>query len=68
MKDILNIVDVFIVLSSLADIILTTSNLKNGSSFAVIKAFRSLRLLRIFKLTRSFKTLKNILLTILITI
>jgi hypothetical protein len=65
----LNIFDSFIVIVSLIDTILSeTDHAVSGRAFAVLTAFRTLRLFRILKLARQWKTLRTLLITIAATL
>jgi hypothetical protein len=59
-KDYFNIFDALIVLLSLVEIIFIYSNGKSISGGALL-AFRGVRLLRVFKLARSWKSLRTLL-------
>ena len=60
LRDSMNIFDGCIVMLSLIEIVL--ESLMSGSiDFSVVAAFRSLRIFRIFKLARSWASLRNIL-------
>ena len=61
-KDSMNIFDLIIIMSSVAEIALSTN--ESG----VISAFRGIRLFRLFKLTRSNLTLRSLVDSILYTI
>ena len=69
-RDSFNLFDAFIVAISLADLIITVS-ISNDSSetpTGALSAFRGLRLLRIFKLARSWTSFREILAKILKTL
>ena len=64
-RDKFNLFDCFIVLISTVEIVLSEAELERGfSSSGAISAFRAIRLLRIFKLARSWKSFQEILIKI----
>lgn len=68
-RDSLNLFDSVIVLVSVVEWILTTTNqLGSGSSLAAISGFRTLRLFRMFKLARQWVKLRQLILAIIATL
>ena len=67
-KDSFNLFDASIVLLSLVEIIIESSGGKDFSTGGAFSAFRGIRLLRVFKLARSWTSFREMLAKILITI
>ena len=65
-RDSFNIFDAFIVVLSLVDIIVTAASGSNANS-GTFSAFRGVRLLRVFKLARSWNSFREILAKIIVT-
>ena len=65
-RDSFNLFDAFIVVLSIVDIIVTAS-IAGDSPTGALSAFRGVRLLRIFKLARSWTSFREILAKILVT-
>ena len=66
-RDSFNLFDAFIVVLSLVDIIVTET-LSSDSPTGALSAFRGVRLLRVFKLARSWSSFREILAKILVTV
>ncbi|EGR31551.1 hypothetical protein IMG5_107710 [Ichthyophthirius multifiliis] len=66
-KDALNVFGTFSVSISIIDIMLVLTKQNGEGQVAIITSLRSLRLFRIFKFARSFKNLRKLLLTIILT-
>lgn len=66
-RDSFNLFDAFIVVSSLFDMIITVA-IDSDSPTGALSAFRGVRLLRVFKLARSWSSFREILSKILVTI
>lgn len=68
-RDAMNVFDCVIVIISIADWILSTVSLNlSGGSLAGIKALRTLRLVRMFKLARSWVKFRELLAAIAMTL
>lgn len=67
-RDNFNNFDATIVILSLVELILTSSNFSTGKIFSALAAFRSVRLFRIFKLARNWESLRNLLTAMVTTI
>ena len=63
LRDMFNIFDGLIVILSITELIVRTANPTEGSSKGALTAFRAVRLLRIFKLVRSWTSLRVLLKT-----
>lgn len=65
-RDSFNLFDAFIVVISMVDMIVTAT-LSDASPTGALSAFRGVRLLRVFKLARSWSSFREILAKILVT-
>lgn len=66
-RDSFNIFDAIIVVLSIVDLILSAS-LSSDSPTGALSAFRGVRLLRVFKLARSWDSFREILAKIIVTL
>ncbi len=62
-KDRFNIFDAFVVIISTVEIVLGHANMTGGESSSLV-VLRSFRMLRLFKLVKSWDKLKNLLITL----
>ena len=68
-RDSFNIFDAILVIVSLVDFaMLQMADDESGGSGGALSAFRGVRLLRVFKLARSWKSFRELLATILLTL
>mmetsp|Transcript_27304 Transcript_27304/g.12718 ORF Transcript_27304/g.12718 Transcript_27304/m.12718 type:complete len:159 (-) Transcript_27304:403-879(-) len=63
-RDRFNLFDAFIVIVSTLDVVISLAGIDLGGSANTVTAFRTFRLLRVFKLARSWVSLRNLLVTI----
>ena len=66
-RDSFNIFDAVVVILTIVDMIITSTS-DSGTSNSALSAFRGVRLLRVFKLARSWKSFRDILSKIIVTI